>query len=84
MLTDNAITYPQDRSSREWTFNYYMNAAKNWLVELSEQWPDVAQTMSAKRREKKGTSKACRRWDRHQAALVVALESFREELEGKV
>ena len=32
MLTDNAITYPQDRASREWTFNYYMEAAKNSLL----------------------------------------------------
>ena len=80
MLTDNAITYPQDRASREWTFNYYMNAAKNWLVELSGKWPEVAETLSAKRREKKGTSKASRRWERHQAALETALQAFKGEL----
>lgn len=35
MLTDNAITYPQDRSAREWTFNYYMSNAKEGLLHLS-------------------------------------------------
>jgi hypothetical protein len=82
MLTDNAITYPQDRSSREWTFNYYMSAAKNWLVELSARWPAVSDTMSAKGKAKRGSSKSVRRWDRHQAALTVAIEAFRAELEG--
>jgi hypothetical protein len=38
MLTDNAITYPQDRSAREWTFNYYMNNAKDCLMHLSDRW----------------------------------------------
>ena len=36
MLIDNAITYPQDRSAREWTFNYYMGNAKDGLVALSK------------------------------------------------
>ena len=84
ILTDNAITYPQDRNSREWTFNYYMNAAKNWLLELSEQCPEISTTMSAGRKEKKGTSKANRRWDRHQAGLNVAIGWFENKIWGNV
>ncbi|MFZ3219633.1 MAG: hypothetical protein WA174_06340 [Rhodoferax sp.] len=83
MLTDNAITYPQDRASREWTFNYYMNSAKNFLMDLSEAWPIVADTLSKKITVNQGTSESSRRWDRHQAALSVALECFRKEFQSK-
>lgn len=83
MLSDNAITYPQDRTSREWTFNYYMNSAKNFLLDLSKSWPTVADTLSAERQAEKGTSASSRRWNRHQAALFVALECFQDELKTK-
>lgn len=83
MLTDNAITYPQDRASREWTFNYYVSNAKNCLLSHSEDWPEVESTLSASKKVTKGTTAPGRRWDRHQAALNVALEAFREELEGE-
>lgn len=47
MLGDNAIAYPQDRASREWTFNYYMNSAKDCLLILAKDWPDVERDLSA-------------------------------------
>lgn len=81
MLTDNAITYPQDRASREWTFNYYMEAAKSGLLILAKTWPDVGDTLSAKKKVEKGTTAPSRRWDRHQAALEVALTHFQTGLE---
>jgi hypothetical protein len=31
MITDNAIGFAQDRSTREWTFNYYITNARLWL-----------------------------------------------------
>ena len=80
MLTDNAITYPQDRASREWTFNYYVEAAKSGLLILAKHWPAVSDTLSVKKKVTKGTTPAGRRWDRHQAALQVALEYFDQEL----
>lgn len=80
MLTDNAITYPQDRASREWTFNYYMEAAKNGLLILAKTCPDVGAKLSEKKRTAKGTTAAGRRWDRHMAALQLALELFQTEL----
>lgn len=81
MLTDNAITYPQDRASREWTFNYYMEAAKSGLLILAKTWPDVSDTLSAKKKVVKGSTAPSRRWDRHQSALDVALKHFQAELE---
>ena len=80
MLTDNAITYPQDRASREWTFNYYMNSAKDCLLILSKDWPAVGQVLSASRRATKGTTASSRRWDRHQRALETAIAAFESEL----
>jgi hypothetical protein len=41
MLTDNAITYAQDRDAREWTFNYYMANARYRLEELGEDWSEI-------------------------------------------
>jgi hypothetical protein len=35
MLVDNAITYPQDRGAREFTFNYYMTNATEALLRFS-------------------------------------------------
>ena len=83
MLTDNAITYPQDRASREWTFNYSVEAARNGLLALAKHWPEVSSTLSVVKKITKGTTAAGRRWDRHQAALQVALEHFKKEVEGK-
>lgn len=80
MLTDNAITYAQDRASREWTFNYYMNAAKDCLVNLAIGWPQVQEVLSSERKATKGTTASSRRWDRHQSALEEAIRAFSSEL----
>lgn len=82
MLTDNAITYPQDRASREWTCNYYMEAAKNGLLILADRWPEVGEVLKKEKKVKKGTTVSSRRWDRYQAALDVALEHFTLEIGG--
>jgi hypothetical protein len=81
MLTDNAITYPQDRASREWTYNYYMEAAKHSLLLLTEKWPEVETAMSKETKVKKGTTVSSRRWDKYQSTLEVALKHFEVELE---
>lgn len=83
MLTDNAITYQQDRASREWTFNYYVNNARDNLQLLSRYWPDVEAMLLEKRKPKKGTSASGRRWDQYQDCLELALDDFRAELEVK-
>lgn len=81
MLTDNAITYPQDRASREWTYNYYMDAAKSGLLSLAKHWPEVSGTLSSKNKVIKGSTVASRRWDKYQATLRIALDRFQLELE---
>jgi hypothetical protein len=81
LLTDNAINYPQDRASRDWTFNYYANCARDGLLMLSKAWPGVGETLSAVKKVTKGTTAPGRRWDRHQAAVEVALAEFQTELE---
>jgi len=80
MLTDNAITYPQDRSAREWTFNYYMNNAMNCLVHLGQEWGEVEAVLSAEQKVTKGTTKPSRRWDRHQEAFNIALGCLEDAL----
>ncbi len=80
MLTDNAITYPQDRSNREWTFNYYMNNAKDGLLNLSKDWIDIQSSLSVDKKEVKGATASSRRWDRHQNAFETALHHFEEAL----
>jgi len=82
MLTDNAITYAQDRASREWTFDYYMNAATDSLLKLDADWPGIKDTLSSPQKVTKGTTVSSRRWDRHQIALEHALRAFSDELEG--
>lgn len=81
MLMDNAITYPQDRASREWTFNYYMNSAKDCLLILARDWPAVENDFSVHKKVVKGTTAPRRRWDRHQKAFETAVKSFQKALE---
>jgi hypothetical protein len=80
MLTDNAINYSQDRSAREWTFNYYVNNAKENLLVLSKRWPSIESVRSDTKKHK-GLTYAKRRWDRHQAAFETAVECLADELE---
>jgi hypothetical protein len=80
MLTDNAIGYPQDRSAREWTFNYYMNNARDGLLNLPDRWSEVKSVLSAPKRVRKGTSAPERRWDRHQRAFEIAVAALAAEL----
>jgi hypothetical protein len=80
MLTDNAITYPQDRSAREWTFNYYMNGAKDCLMHLADRWEHIRTVLSRPRRVVKGTTAPQRRWNRHQEAFEAAVQSLENDL----
>jgi hypothetical protein len=82
MLKHNAIAYAQDRDSREWTFNYYMNAAKDSLLVLDRAWPAIGRKLNAQNKVLKGTTVARRRWDRHQKAFETAVESFQSAVES--
>ncbi|HTA17921.1 MAG TPA: hypothetical protein VK989_01430 [Polyangia bacterium] len=80
LLVDNAIAYAQDRRTREWTFNYYMNSATDGLLYLSRRWPPLAKVLSDQKRKRRGTTKSERRWERHQRALDTAIQYMDSEL----
>ena len=81
MLVDNAITYPQDRTTRNWTFNYYMNNATNALVRLSGEWPEVEVVLNDRPKGTKGTTTPQRRWNRTQLAFETAVKYLKDALE---
>jgi hypothetical protein len=86
LLTNNAINYPQDRQTREWTFNYYMINATNYLRKLAKKWPTILDGLLIEKSETVGTSISCHRWDSHHNAFESALSSYCEALanfEGK-
>lgn len=82
LLTNNAINYPQDRASREWTFNYYVTAANDGLLRLSARWSDITSVLSKHEAVTKGTTNSRRRWNRHQNAFETALDAFGKDLKA--
>jgi hypothetical protein len=46
LISNNAISYAQDRKSREWTFHYYLNNARFRLEILQKNHPKVLPTFS--------------------------------------
>ena len=40
LISDNTITYTQDKNSREWTFNYYINNARYRLEAIANKHPE--------------------------------------------
>jgi hypothetical protein len=82
LLTNNAINYPQDRASREWTFNYYMTNANEALIRLSERWPDITTVLSRYEKVTKKSTNSRRRWNRHQNAFDAALDAYERDLKA--
>jgi hypothetical protein len=74
IIEDNAISYPQDKKSREWTFNYYTRNARSSLQELVKFWNGVAPAYLGKKR------KPMERWDYCQKLLDEAVTNFGELL----
>lgn len=74
VIEDNAISYPQDKNSREWTFNYYTRNARASLQQLAEHWDGVAQPYMGKKR------KPDERWDYCQELLDKNVENFEKLL----
>ena len=80
MIIDNAITYPQDRNAREWTFNYYTDNAKGGLLTLAKRWNSVGAVLDAKRKVPKGSTTSQRRWNLYHDAFENGLERLTAEL----
>jgi hypothetical protein len=70
IVEDNAISYPQDRKCREWTFNYYTRNARASLQTLHEYW---SENVPAYVGEKRAPTK---RWEYCQELLDVAVACF--------
>lgn len=71
MIGDNAITYTQDRESREWTFKYYLDNAGYRLKDLANSWPEISDLILPQGR-RSGTN----RWAQLQAAFARAVKIF--------
>ena len=74
VIEDNAITYPTDKASLEWTFNYYTRTARYSLQHLAEYWPDQVSKYEGK------TRNPTERWDYCQELLDVAVSNFENTL----
>lgn len=84
VLVDNAISYSSDKSSREWTFNYYTNAARDCLLNLVDYRDKINPVLSqwpVRKGRKMATSQAT--WERFQAGLEVAIDCLEAELKSK-
>jgi hypothetical protein len=73
MLTDNAIAFAQDRSAREWTFNYYLDNAGYRLAELGYR----------NLRPPSGKRTPRNRWDRLHQTFEEAVSDFAKALTTK-
>lgn len=70
LIEDNAISYPQDKTSREWTFNYYTRNARYALKSMTQNWPAIVpEYQDAKRGPME-------RWDYCQSVLDTAVTKF--------
>ncbi len=77
VIEDNAISYPQDRRCKEWTFNYYIRNARAALEVLAKHWPDqVPQYESAK-------LSPTNRWEYYQGVLDEAVARFETAVRDK-
>lgn len=70
LIEDNAIAYPQDKSAREWTFNYYTRNASYSLEFLHQYWRDDFPSYV------RATRSAVERWDYCQGLLDQAVSHF--------
>lgn len=69
LILDNAIAYAQDRNSREWTFQYYLNNAGFRLEGISRRGPSILPNFS---RPPQGTT-GQDAWEHYQNSLEVAI-----------
>lgn len=75
IVEDNAISFSQDKISREWTFNYYTNNARASLEELRKKWKRQVPAYVRVNRT------ATERWDYCQELLSEAVNGFEKRLE---
>ncbi len=75
LIGDNAISYTQDKNSREWTFNYYINNARHRLRGISGRHPTVLPNY-----EDPAGLTARRTWEHFQTNLDIAVNNYVDAL----
>lgn len=73
IVEDNAISYPQDRNSNEWTFNYYTKSAKHALIEICKNSKNSVPPFEERTRNPK------ERWEYYQELLEKIVEGLTTE-----
>lgn len=85
LIRDNAIGYQQDRLNKDWTFNYYMDAAGAAIDKLAKDWPEVesARDKLPKKWNKNLHSRRSHwRWERQMLSLLAAQNQFDQALDS--
>jgi len=78
VIMTNAIGFPQDRSSRFWTFRFYARSAHDHLRrEPIIGWPGVREALDE---DVDDDTPRQRRWTRLQSALEIAVRHFAQSL----
>jgi hypothetical protein len=75
LISHNAIAYQQDRGSREWTFQYYLNNARNRLLDIARQASPAILDVSEVDVEAESAKKD---WTIAHNALAKAIKKFAE------
>jgi hypothetical protein len=77
IIEDNAISYPQDRKCKEWTFNYYIRNARASLDLLAKHWPEQVPAYEG------STLTPTKRWEYCQKLLEEAVTGFETAARNK-
>lgn len=76
VIDENAISFANDKNSREWTFNYYTRNARSALQILHDYWPIEVPEYVGKKRN------AAARWEYCQELLDQAVAGFEQRLQA--
>jgi hypothetical protein len=74
LIEDNSIAYVQDKTAREWTFNYYTRNARSSLQVLATYWPESVPAYEGKKRG------PAERWEYCQKLFAEAVAGFEKRL----
>lgn len=96
LLRDNAFTYPNERTTKEWTVGFYLNDARYRLIDVSKKvsahaigdpkWSEVINRKTDLPPENIGNldASATDRWDTLQKYMSLAAEALEKHLRDAV
>ena len=77
ILVDNSISFAQDRSSRDWTFVYYLDNAQFRIDDLFDRRGDKTETLPPK-----GQRYATSRWEFLQTLFTTEVKRLGKQLKA--